>query len=89
MSRVARQITDALTQTNCQIIGSAGAFAMGMTYQTMAHSIGLMFENAVSSQQQHNTLALASTTMGVTQLYSMNTVADSTALAELLKTKIN
>ena len=53
--------------------------AMGSVYQTMAHSTGILFENAVSAQQQQNTLAQASTNMGVMQIYSVDTAADAGA----------
>ncbi|MEN3812105.1 RebB family R body protein, partial [Chromobacterium piscinae] len=43
----------------------------------MAHSTGILFENAISAQQQQNTLAQASTNMGVMQIYSVDTMADA------------
>jgi hypothetical protein len=62
------QITDAVTQANVKVLGDAPAMAMGAIYQAMAHSTGLMFENAVNAQQQLNTLAQAATTLGATSL---------------------
>ncbi|WP_170869465.1 RebB family R body protein, partial [Pseudomonas aeruginosa] len=53
------QITDAVTQSNVKVVGEAPAMALGTIYQTMAHSTGILFENAVSAQQQQNALALA------------------------------
>ncbi len=76
---VNNQITDAVTQSNVKVIGEAPAMAMGSVYQTMAHSTGILFENAVSAQQQQNTLAQASTNMGVMQIYSVDTAADAGA----------
>ncbi|POZ63827.1 RebB family R body protein [Chromobacterium alticapitis] len=72
---VNNQITDAVTQSNVKVLGEAPAMAMGSIYQTMAHSTGILFENAVSAQQQQNTLAQAAANMGVMQIYSMNTMA--------------
>lgn len=63
------QVTDAITQTNVKVLGEAPAMAMGNVYQTMAHSLGLMFENAVNAQQQMNIAAQAATNQGVIQLY--------------------
>lgn len=63
------QITDAVTQANVTVLGEAPAMAMSSLYQTMAHSLGLMFENAVAAQQQQNILAQAATAQGVTLLY--------------------
>ncbi|AOZ50589.1 RebB family R body protein [Chromobacterium vaccinii] len=69
------QITDAVTQTNVKVLAESPAMAMGSIFQTMAHSTGILFENAISSQQQQNTLAQSSTNMGVMQVYSMDTMA--------------
>jgi hypothetical protein len=76
---VNNQITDAVTQSNVKVVGEAPAMAMGSIYQTMAHSTGILFQNAVSAQQQQNTLAQAASNMGVMQIYSMNTMAGAAA----------
>ena len=73
------QITDAVTQANVKVMGEAPAMAMGSLFQTMAHSTGILFENAVSAQQQQNTLAQAGSNMGVMQIYSVDTMADAAA----------
>ncbi|UUX48044.1 RebB family R body protein [Nisaea acidiphila] len=44
------QITDAVTQTNVKVVGEAPAQAMGMVYQSMAHSISLSMQNAMQAQ---------------------------------------
>lgn len=44
------QITDAVTQTNVKVLGEAPAQAMGLVYQTMAHSISLAMQNAMQAQ---------------------------------------
>lgn len=69
---VNNQITDAVTQSNVTVLGEAPAMALGSLYQTMAHSLGLMFENAVNAQQQQNILAQAATTQGVMQIYALS-----------------
>ncbi|MBX9297607.1 RebB family R body protein [Chromobacterium piscinae] len=69
------QITDAVTQSNVKVLGEAPAMAMGSIYQTMAHSTGILFQNAVAAQQQQNTLAQAAANQGILQIYSMNTMA--------------
>ncbi|POA97471.1 R body protein RebB-like protein [Chromobacterium sinusclupearum] len=71
------QITDAVTQSNVKVLGESPAMAMGSLYQTASHSTGILFQNAVSSQQQQNTLAQAAANMGVMQIYSMDTMADA------------
>ena len=73
------QITDAVTQANVKVLAEAPAMAMGSMFQTMAHSTGILFQNAVSAQQQQNTLAQAAANMGVMQIYSMDTMAGAGA----------
>lgn len=65
------QITDAVTQTNVKVLAEAPAMSMGALYQSLAHSMGLLFENAVAAQQQQQILAQAATAQGVTQIYSL------------------
>lgn len=63
------QITDAVTQTNVKVLGEAPAMAMGTLYQSLAHSTGILFENAASAQQQLAIAAQAATNQGVIQMY--------------------
>ncbi|MDD7910378.1 MULTISPECIES: RebB family R body protein [Pseudovibrio] len=72
-------ITDAVTQSNVKVVGEAPAMAMGSLFQSMAHSTGILFENAVSAAQQQNTLSQAATNQGVMQIYSMDTMAGAGA----------
>ncbi|AOZ50588.1 RebB family R body protein [Chromobacterium vaccinii] len=72
---VNEQITDAVTQTNVKVLAESPAMAMGSIFQTMAHSTGILFENATSAQQQQNTLAQSAANMGVMQIYSLDTMA--------------
>lgn len=67
------QITDAVTQANVKVLGEAPAMAMGTVYQTLAQAVGLSMQNAVSAQQQMNTIAQAATTQGVNLIYSVPT----------------
>lgn len=69
------QITDAVIPANTKIIAEAPAMAIGTIYQTIAHSTGLLFENAVAAQQQQNTLAQAAANQGVAELYSVDSAA--------------
>ena len=67
------QITDAVTQANVKVIGEAPAIAMGSIYQSLAHSIGILFENAVTTQQQQNILMQSAVTQGVILMYELDT----------------
>ncbi|MCW0369284.1 RebB family R body protein [Xanthomonas sacchari] len=82
------QITDAVTQSNVKVIGEAPAFAMASIYQSMAHSTGILFENAVSAQQQ-NTLAQAAANQGVMQIYSLDTTAAAGATEKVAQTGVS
>lgn len=57
--------------------GEAPAMLMGTVYQEMAHSTGILFENAVAAQQQQDSLQQAAANQGVMQIYSLDTVADA------------
>lgn len=83
------QITDAVTQSNVKVIGEAPAFAMGSIYQSMAHSTGILFENAVAAQQQQNMLAQAAATQGVMQIYSLDTTAAAGATEKVAQTGVS
>ncbi|OVE59391.1 RebB family R body protein [Chryseobacterium mucoviscidosis] len=83
-TKVNDQITDAVTQANVKVLGEAPAVAMGNLYQAMAHSTGILFQNAVSAQNQQNILAQAAVTQGVMQIYSIDTVADAISITKIL-----
>ncbi|CAM2195524.1 RebB family R body protein [Paraburkholderia sp. A1RI_3L] len=83
------QVTDAVTQSNVKVVGEAPAMAMGSIYQTMAHSTGILFENAVSAQQQQNTLTQAATNQGVMQIYSLDTTAAAGATEKVAQTGVS
>jgi hypothetical protein len=83
------QVTDAVTQSNVKVVGEAPAMAMGSLYQTMAHSTGILFENAVSAQQQQNTLTQAATNQGVMQIYSLDTTAAAGATEKVAQTGVS
>lgn len=82
------QITDSITQANVKVLGEAPAMAMGSIYQSLAHSTGILFENAVAAQQQQNTLAQAAANMGVMQIYSLDTTAAAGATEKIAQTGI-
>jgi hypothetical protein len=77
------QITDAVTQANVKVVGDAPAMAMGAIYQSLAHSTGILYENAVSAQQQIGICAQAATNQGVIQIYSIDTMAGAVSTAKI------
>lgn len=78
------QITDAITQTNVKVLGEAPAQAMSNIYQAVAHSTGILYENAVAAQQQQNAAAQSATTQGVTEIYSVDTASTGMATDKIL-----
>lgn len=55
------QVTDAVTQANVKVLGNAPAMAIGILYQTVASSLGLAAQNAVTAQQNMNDISRATT----------------------------
>lgn len=82
------QITDAVTQSNVKVVGEAPAFAMSAIYQSLAHSTGILYANAVAAQQQMNTLAQAASNQGVMQIYSIDTTAAAGATDKVAQTGV-
>ena len=60
---VSPQVTDAVTQSNTSVLGGSPALAMGQVHQSMAHSISLAMQNAVTTQyaMQQINVAVVST----------------------------
>ena len=63
--------TDAVTQTDLLVVGTAPAVAMASLYQTLANSVALASMNAVYAQQQANIVHQAATTQGIALLLSL------------------
>lgn len=82
------QITDSITQSNVKVVAESPAFAMSSIYQTLAHSTGILFENAVAAQQQQNVLAQAAANQGVMQIYSLDTTAAAGATDKVAQTGV-
>lgn len=77
------QITDSVTQANVKVLGDAPAMAMGSIFQSLAHSTGILYENAVGAQQQLAIASQASTNHGVIQIYSIDTMAGAVATGKI------
>lgn len=78
------QITDSITQANTKVLGDAPAIAMGNLFQSTSQAMSLAALNATNAQQQNNMTAQATTTMGVTTLYSIDTATDAVGTADIL-----
>lgn len=62
------QITDAVTQNNVKVVAEAPAQAMGLVYQTMAHSISLSMQNAQQAQGGLQQIGNAVTSSAITMI---------------------
>ena len=82
------QITDAVTQANVKVVGDAPAMAMGAIFQSLAHSTGILYENATSSQQQLAIASQAATNQGVIQIYSIDTMAGAAATSKVAQSDV-
>jgi RecA/RadA recombinase len=82
------QITDAVTQSNVKVLGDAPAMAMGAIYQSLGHSTGILYENAVSAQQQLAIAAQAATNQGVIQIYSIDSMAGAVATSKIAQSDV-
>jgi hypothetical protein len=78
------QITDSVTQSNLQVLGSSPAIAMGNLYQATAQALANAAHNATLAQQQMYVTAQAATTMGVSLLYSLDTASTGMATKTIL-----
>jgi len=77
------QITDSVSQANVEVLGSSPAVSLGAVYQSLGHSTGLMFENAVGAQQQLAIAGQTATNEGVIQVYTVNTMASAAAASKI------
>jgi len=82
------QITDAVTQSNVKVVADGPALAMGTIYQSVAHSTGILYENATSAQQQLAIAGQAATNQGVIQIYSVDTMAGAVGTAKIAQSDV-
>jgi len=84
-THVNSQVTDSITQANTKVLGDAPAIAMGNLYQATAQALSNAAHNATNSQQQSYVTSQASTTMGVTTLYAIDTASTGVATEDILR----
>ena len=82
------QITDAITQSGLQVLAQAPAMAMSTVYQSVSHSLSILFQNTVQQQQQAAISGQAATNQGIMQIYSMNSMAAAVATAKLARSDL-
>lgn len=66
------QITDAVTQSNVNVLGDAPAVALGSLFQATSQALANAAHNAVAAQQQTNILAQSVTTACVRALLAVD-----------------
>jgi len=78
-------ITDALTQQSVAALANAPTVAMGLIYQSSAHSISILYQNAVQAQRNAAICAQAATNQGVIQVYGFGSMAAALAAEKLAR----
>lgn len=78
------QITDSVTQSNLQTLGSSPAVAMGNLFQATAQALANAAHNATNAQQQSYVTAQTATTMGVATLYAIDTATTGVVTKTIL-----
>jgi hypothetical protein len=78
------QITDSVTQSNVEVLGTAPAIAMGNLYQATAQALANAAHNATNAQQQSYVTAQSATTMGVLTLFALDTASAGVSAADIL-----
>lgn len=79
------QITDAVTQANVEVLGSAPATALANLYQATAQALSIAAHNATAAQQNGTIILQATTTQGVALLYGIDTATTAESIAKILK----
>ena len=73
------QITDSVTQTNTQVVGDSPAVSTSNLYMATSQAFSNSAHNATTNQQNIATSQQASTVMGVSNLYSVDTASTARA----------
>ncbi|RQP21896.1 RebB family R body protein [Piscinibacter terrae] len=81
------QITDSVSQVNTKVLGDSPAIAMGNLFVATSQALSNAAHNATNNQQQSYVTMQASTTQGVSTLYSIDTASDGVATKEILGLK--
>lgn len=76
-------ITDAVTQSSVAVLGVAPAQSMGNVYQTAAHSLSVLYENATQMQHHGAVSGQAAANQGVMQLYSVPPMASAMSTSKI------
>jgi len=78
------QITDSVSQVNTKVLGDAPAIAMGNLFVATSQALSNAAHNATNNQQQSYVTMQASTTQGISTLYSIDTASDGMATRAIL-----
>ncbi len=78
------QITDSVSQVNTKVLGDAPSIAMGNLFVATSQALSNAAHNATNNQQQSYVTMQASTTQGVSTLYSIDTASDGIATRDIL-----
>ncbi|QMV15479.1 RebB family R body protein [Vibrio spartinae] len=83
--KVNEQITDAITQTNTQVLASSPANAMGNFYTSMSLAMSNLNHNATSAQQQAGITMQSATVQGINSLTAIGTAVLGRAAEDIVE----
>lgn len=82
--RVAHAITDAVTQTNVEVVAQAPAVGEANLMMATSNALSGSAHNATSAQQNANMVVQASTTQGVSLIFGVDTSTTAVGIAKIL-----
>ncbi|MBF0275595.1 MAG: RebB family R body protein [Nitrospinae bacterium] len=80
------QITDSVTQANTKVLGDSPAVATGNLMIATSQALANAAHNATSNQQLAASTQQASSTMGVSTLYSIDTASTAKGTSSIYGT---
>lgn len=78
------EVTDSVVQADTEVSGLSASNASGNYYQGNSLALGLAALNATNAQQQNIINTQASTPVGITTLYSINTATGTDGDSDIL-----
>ncbi|WP_321919601.1 RebB family R body protein [Burkholderia cepacia] len=69
--KVNEQVTDALTQTNVNVVAGSAAQALGMLYQMFSQAVGISAQNMTQQQAALNQISNAVVSKAVAMILSV------------------
>ena len=79
------QITDSVSQVNTKVLGDSPALSMGNLFVATSQALSNAAHNATNNQQQSYVTMQASTTQGVSTLFSLDIASTGKATSTIFQ----